>query len=53
MADANDLPRCQQTARDMRRAGIDMPPGLLALAALKPELLGAASPPDTSPTNTK
>jgi hypothetical protein len=51
MADANDLPRCQQMARNMRRAGIDMPPGLLALAALKPELLGAASPANKSPAD--
>jgi hypothetical protein len=44
MAEANDLQGCQQTARTMRRAGLDLPPALLALAALKPELLGSSKP---------
>lgn len=40
LADKNDLPGCQKAAQKLRRAGIDLPPGLIALAALKPELLG-------------
>jgi hypothetical protein len=40
--DANDLLACQETARQMRRAGVPMPDGLMALAALRPDLLKAA-----------
>jgi hypothetical protein len=36
---ANDVRACQQAARQIRRAGVAMPDGLLALAALRPELL--------------
>jgi hypothetical protein len=38
-ASANDLRACQEAARQMRRAGVSMPDGLIALAALRPELL--------------
>jgi hypothetical protein len=44
LAEANDLKGCQQAAQKLRRAGIAMPAGLIALAALKVELLGAAKP---------
>jgi hypothetical protein len=40
--DANDLSVCQESARQMRRAGVAMPDGLMALAALRPDLLKAA-----------
>jgi hypothetical protein len=36
---ANDLRACQEAARQMRRAGVPMPDGLIALAALRPDLL--------------
>jgi hypothetical protein len=39
---ANDLLACQEAAKKMRRAGVVMPDGLIALAALRPELLKAA-----------
>jgi hypothetical protein len=38
---ANDLLACQEAARQMRRAGVPMPDGLIALAALRPDLLQA------------
>jgi len=38
---ANDRQGCQDAARRMRRAGVTMPATLIALAALKPELLQA------------
>jgi hypothetical protein len=38
---ANDLLACQEAARQMRRAGAPMPDGLIALAALRPDLLQA------------
>ena len=34
LASANDLGRCQEAAREMRVAGVDMPPPLISLAAL-------------------
>ncbi|PLU02541.1 hypothetical protein FB004_103263 [Sinorhizobium medicae] len=34
LADANDIAQCQETAREMRVAGVAMPPPLIALAAL-------------------
>ena len=34
LADANDIAQCQKTAREMRVAGVAMPPPLIALAAL-------------------
>jgi len=40
-AAANDVRACQEAVRQMRRAGVAMPDGLLALAALRPELLEA------------
>ena len=42
LAKANDLEGCQKAAQQLRRAGLALPPGLIALAALKPELLGAS-----------
>lgn len=44
LADANDLTGCQKAVQKMRRGGVAVPAPLLALAALKPELLGAAKP---------
>jgi hypothetical protein len=40
LLEANDRPGCQDAARRMRRAGVALPPGLLALAALRQDLLG-------------
>ncbi|MGB3540130.1 MAG: hypothetical protein WBA42_18415 [Mesorhizobium sp.] len=34
LADANDIAQCQKAAREMRVAGVAMPPPLIALAAL-------------------
>ena len=34
LASANDMTQCQKTAREMRVAGVAMPPPLIALAAL-------------------
>jgi hypothetical protein len=42
LAEANDLPKCRDRTRDMRLAGVALPPGLLALAALREDLLLAA-----------
>lgn len=44
-AQANDLPACRAAAQTMRRAGVVMPPPLLALAAMAPKLLEGASSP--------
>lgn len=44
-AGANDLQGCRAAAQTMRRAGVVMPGPLLALAAMSPKLLGAASRP--------
>jgi hypothetical protein len=41
-ASANDVRACQDAVRQMRRAGVALPNGLLALAALRPELLEGA-----------
>lgn len=41
LASANDLRGCQDATRRMRRAGVELPASLIALAALKPELLQA------------
>jgi hypothetical protein len=40
----NDLRACQRTAQEMRRAGVALPPGLLALAALREDLLLGKTP---------
>ena len=48
LADANDIAKCQEAAREMRVAGVDMPPPLMALAALDLQFQqksGAAQPP--------
>lgn len=42
---SNDLGRCRDIAQTMRRAGVAMPAPLLALAAMSPRLLDAASHP--------
>jgi hypothetical protein len=34
MAKANDIRGCRDSAQKMRREGVDLPPGLIALAAL-------------------
>ena len=39
LARANDLGGCQKSAQQLRRAGVALPPGLLALAALRDDLL--------------
>lgn len=44
-AAANDLQGCRAAAQTMRRAGVVMPGPLLALAAMSPKLLEAASRP--------
>ena len=44
LAGANDSPGCRETAGRLRRAGVALPPGLIALAALKVELLQTAQP---------
>lgn len=44
-AGANDLQGCRAAAQTMRRAGVVMPGPLLALAAMSPKLLEAASRP--------
>jgi hypothetical protein len=41
---ANDFKGCQDGTRRLRKAGIALPPGLLALAALKPELVEKMKP---------
>jgi hypothetical protein len=43
-AEANNLRACQEALQKMRRAGVALSPGLIALAALKPELLTSARP---------
>jgi hypothetical protein len=45
LADANDLRACQQAAQKMRRAGVALAGGLLALAALREDLLMRATQP--------
>jgi hypothetical protein len=42
---SNDLHGCQDAVRHMRRAGAALPPGLLALAALRDDLLISATAP--------
>jgi hypothetical protein len=39
LAGANDLRGCQKAAQSMRRAGVALPEGLIALAALREDLL--------------
>jgi hypothetical protein len=39
LAAAGDLRGCQNAVRQMRRAGVALPPGLIALAALREDLL--------------
>jgi hypothetical protein len=41
---SNDFKGCQDGTRRLRKAGIALPPGLLALAALKPELVEKMKP---------
>ena len=42
MAEANDVQGCRDAAQRMRRAGVALPPALIALAALDPQYLQAA-----------
>ena len=42
IAQANDIRGCRDAARKMRLAGVAMPPGLLALAGLRLDLLETA-----------
>ena len=42
IAQANDIRGCRDAARKMRLAGVAMPPGLLALAGLRLDLLATA-----------
>ena len=44
-AAANDLQGCRAVGQRMRRAGVAMPPSLIALSALAPKLLEAAQQP--------
>ncbi|GEL41533.1 hypothetical protein MEX01_21240 [Methylorubrum extorquens] len=44
-AGSNDLGRCRDITQTMRRSGVAMPAPLLALAAMSPQLLEAASRP--------
>ncbi|MFC5068706.1 hypothetical protein [Flaviflagellibacter deserti] len=44
MADANDIPACHAAARKTRREGVDMPPALIALAALDLKYQAKAGP---------
>jgi hypothetical protein len=39
LSGAHDLRGCQQAVQKMRRAGVALPPGLLALAALRDDLI--------------
>jgi hypothetical protein len=39
LARAHDLAGCQRAVKQMRRAGVELPPGILALAALREDLL--------------
>ena len=39
LAQANDIRACRDAAQHMRRAGVALPPALIALAGLKLELL--------------
>jgi hypothetical protein len=48
LADANDIAGCQQAARSMRREGVDMPPALIALAALDLQYQQTAAPAPTA-----
>jgi hypothetical protein len=40
LAGAHDLRGCQKAVQQMRRAGVALPPGLLAIAALRDDLVG-------------
>jgi hypothetical protein len=51
LASANDVEQCQKTAREMRVAGVAMPPPLMALAALDLQYQ-QTSRPATEPTGT-
>jgi hypothetical protein len=44
LAQANDIRRCRDTAQQMRRAGVALPPALIALAGLRLELLERKGP---------
>ena len=42
LAEANDIKACRDATQKMRRAGVALPPALIALAALDPQRLEAA-----------
>lgn len=44
LAAAGNVRGCQEATQKLRRAGAALPPPLIALAALKPELLSASRP---------
>jgi hypothetical protein len=44
LAQANNLQACHDAAQEMRRAGVSMPPPLIALAALDVKFFGAPPP---------
>ena len=44
LADANDIAGCHGATREMRRAGVDLPPALIALAALDLQYQQNAAP---------
>ena len=52
LASANDISGCQAATRSMRRAGVDMPPALMTLAALDLRFLeqSSAPPPPATPS---
>jgi hypothetical protein len=45
LAAANDVRACQEATKRMRRAGVALPDTLIALGALRPDLLEAAASP--------
>lgn len=49
LAGANDIAQCQKTAREMRVAGVAMPPPLIALAALDLQYLQKSAAPTEPP----
>jgi hypothetical protein len=44
LAQSNDIRGCRDAAQQMRRAGVALPPALIALAGLRLELLEGRTP---------
>jgi hypothetical protein len=44
LAQSNDIRGCRDTAQQMRRAGVALPPALIALAGLRLDLLEGRTP---------